>query len=917
MQKNYAVVDIETTGTDPKTDRIIQFGCVLIESDKIVTHFSTDINPDQNIPAQIQTLTGLTNQRVRKAPYFEDVAQTITSLLADTVFVAHNIHFDYHFLSSELERCGMPPLTIPGIDTVELAQVFMPTSLSFRLKDLAEELQLIHENPHQADSDADVTAQLLLYLETKIKALPIITLEKIIDTADQMAFQTKDYLLDCLADMQADPQPLSKELVLVHGLALRKKKVALFSENYFGEKAYPRSRKAKEKIYQDQLDFRKEQSRLMNLVYDFFNKKTEKNILVEAATGIGKTLGYLLPMSFVVTPEKPLIVSTVSLLLQEQIINHDLPLINRLLEQPLQAVVMKSSRHYIDLARFYQSFEKKSQQKQYTFYQMAVLVWLTQTTTGDFDELNMTSLKHPFWQEIAHAGPNSLNPNSPFYQADFIRHRQEKLAQSNLIVTNHAFLAQEDQRQQPQLPKSPYLIIDEAHHLSRVLEKISAHQLNLLSIQRAFHRVTDQQQFQSWRKLVEKDQQTQHSLEIFQDVLHELDEELTDMYQIFKDEYPGEEECLITKEKIDQLSLAGEQVLQRVSRLYQDAEMLGEQLRAFFESYKETFSLKEQAQWSDLQGLIESLSQQQSAFESFCEDWDARYIHWFNAQRKTFQVQDLEASLISQTKWYSRYQQILYLGGTLKIGSDRHYFAKRWGIPEAALKIISSPYDYENQARLYLPTESVSIQGVSSEQYANYVASVVRKMAKQQQRPILVLFTSHDILNRVYQRVRVPLLNEGREVLAQGIGGSREKLLKRFLLSKDALLFGADSFWEGIDLPGDILQILIVTRLPFENPQRLQVKARNEFLASQGLNPFYQEALPHAALRLRQALGRLIRSETDKGVMVLLDQRLVTARYGEKLRKVLPKELPIKQMPLEEILAETNQFLISDKNHEN
>ena len=347
MKKNYAVVDIETTGTDPKTDRIIQFGCVLIEDGKIVTHFSTDINPDQPIPAQIQTLTGITNQRIKRAPYFEDVAQTITNLLADTIFVAHNIHFDYPFLSNELERCGMPPLTIPGIDTVELAQVFMPTTLSFRLKDLAEELHLVHENPHQADSDADVTAQLLLHLEAKIKELPIITLEKIVDTADQMAFQTKNYLENCLREMQANPKPLSKDLAIIHGLALRKKQVPLFSENYFGTKAYPRSRKAKEKVYQGELDFRKEQARLMNLVYDFFNKKDDKNVLVEAATGIGKTLGYLLPMSFLATPEKPIVVSTVSLLLQEQILNHDLPLFNRLLDQPLQAVVMKSSRHYI------------------------------------------------------------------------------------------------------------------------------------------------------------------------------------------------------------------------------------------------------------------------------------------------------------------------------------------------------------------------------------------------------------------------------------------------------------------------------------------------------------------------------------------------------------------------------------------
>ncbi|AXG38939.1 DNA polymerase III subunit epsilon [Enterococcus gilvus] len=917
MKKNYAVVDIETTGTDPKTDRIIQFGCVLIENGKIVTHFSTDINPDQNIPAQIQTLTGITNQRTRKAPYFEDVAQTITNLLEDTIFVAHNIHFDYPFLSNELERCGMPPLTIPGIDTVELAQVFMPTSLSFRLKDLAEELHLVHENPHQADSDADVTAQLLLYLDSKIKELPIITVEKIVETADQMAFQTKNYLEECLKEMQEDPRPLSDELVIIRGLALRKKRVPLFSESYFGVKAYPRSRKAKEKIYHEELDFRKEQARLMNLVYDFFNKKDDKNILVEAATGIGKTLGYLLPMSFLATPEKPLVISTVSLLLQEQILSHDLPLINRLLDQPLQAVVMKSSRHYLDLERFYQSFEKETAQKQYTFYQMSVLVWLTQTETGDFDELNMTSLKHPFWQEVSHLGVHTLNPSSPFYQADFIHHRQKKLAQSNLVITNHAYLAQEDQRKIPQLPNSSYLIIDEAHHLNRVLEKVSTQNFNVLAIQRSFAHLFDQQTFAVWKKLIHKDKQSQHTLEILQDVLQELNEDLTDFYRIFKEEFPAEEERLLTKEMIDQLSLAGEHVLQRIKRLYQDALDLGDQLSGYFVRYKETFSIKEQAEWGDLQALLDNLTEQQTAFETFSEKWDARYVHWFNAKRKTFQVQDLEAALISQTKWYERYKQILYLGGTLKIGSDRHYFAKRWGIAETPLKIISSPYDYANQARLYLPTDTISIESTSPDQYAQYIADVVRKMAGDQKRPILVLFTSHDILNRVYQRVRVPLLNEGREVLAQGVGGSREKLLKRFLLSNDALLFGADSFWEGVDLPGEILQLLIVTRLPFENPKRLQVKARNEYLASEGINPFYQEAVPHAALRLRQALGRLIRSDKDKGVMLLLDQRFITAKYGEKLRKALPKDLPIKQLSLEEILLEADQFLNSDKSDEN
>lgn len=916
MTKTYAVVDIETTGTDPKTDRIIQFGCVLVEAGQIVGRFATDINPDQKISKQIQHLTGLTNQRVRKAPYFEDVALTIYNLLADTTFVAHNIFFDYPFLSNELVRCGMPELRIPGIDTVELAQVFFPTTLSFRLSDLAHEFQLTHDNPHQADSDAEVTAQLLLKIEKTIKHLPLVTVEEIIRLSNHMAFQTQDYLIELAEEMKNNPTPLSPELEVVHGLALRKKTVPLYEETYYEKKAYPRSKKAKEGLYQGQLAFRKEQARLMNLVFDFFNKKTEKNVLVEAATGLGKTMGYLLPMSYLVTPEKPLIVSTVSLLLQEQMLEHDLPALNQLLHQPLQAVVMKSSSHYIDLARFYQTLQKETEQKQYAFYQMAVLVWLTQTETGDFDELNMTSLRHIFWQEVGHQGLDTLAVHNPFYQADFLRHRQAKLKQSNIIITNHAFLAQENQRKAFQLPASPYLIIDEAHHLNRVLERVSTRQLSVSGIQREINRLKDGEVFQQWQELAAKDQAVSHGIELLEDIAEELIEDLTDLYTELG-QLVTNDSTIITKEQMDTLSVSGEQLIQRIERLYEDALSVASQSQSYFMTHKESFTMLQQTRWNTFIDWYESLQQQQLAFEAFCEQWAARYVHWLDDRGQTLHFQDLTASLLPEAKWYQRYEQILYIGGTLKSGSDRQYFSKRWGIPEASLKVIPSPYDYASQARLFLPDDGIAIQESSSERYAQYLSEVIRDLAEAEKKPILVLFTSHEILNRVYHHLKVPLLNEGREVLAQGIGGSREKLLKRFLLSEDALLFGADSFWEGVDLPGEVLQIMVVTRLPFENPRRPLVKIRNDYLEEQGMNPFFQEAVPHTALRLRQALGRLIRSETDKGVMILLDRRFLTAGYGQRLRKALPKELPIEEASLPKIIEKTHEFLSSQKNTEN
>ncbi len=223
------------------------------------------------------------------------------------------------------------------------------------------------------------------------------------------------------------------------------KKVPLFDENYY-EKPYPKTKKEKVKLYQDKLSYRKEQGQLMNTVFRHFTESTEKNLLIEASTGMGKTIGYLLPAAFLATPESPMVISTVSILLQHQLIDQDIPLLNTLIEQPLYATVVKSKSHYIDLQRFKATLDTPVQQKQYALYQMGILVWLTQTMTGDLDELNLIRLDHLLFQEISHRGVAYLSDQQPLYQEDFLRHLQKRMAQSNVLIINHAFLAQETQR---------------------------------------------------------------------------------------------------------------------------------------------------------------------------------------------------------------------------------------------------------------------------------------------------------------------------------------------------------------------------------------------------------------------------------------------------------------------------------------
>lgn len=909
-KKTYAVVDIETTGTDPKKDRIIQLGCVLVQDGEIVTKFAVDINPGQGIPLQIQKLTGITNAQVQKAPYFEDVALTVYNLLAETTFVAHNIHFDFNFLNAELKRCGASPLKIPGIDTVELAQIFLPTEVSFRLSDLSESLGLVHTHPHQADSDAEVTAQLFLRIQQEMRQLPLVTMEKIAKTASVTSRDTGSFIKQICQEMRDAPKKLQPDIEIIAGLALRKKTVPLYTAPQF-TLDYPRRKAGKVKRFGEVLNFRKDQARLMNLVYDHYCQEEHKELMVEAATGSGKTLGYLFPLSYLATAKNPAIISTVSLLLQQQIMEADIPKLNQILEHPLQAVVVKSPRHYVNLQRFNATFAQETTHKQYGMYQMMVLTWLTKTVTGDVDELHMTSFQHPFWQEIGHRGIDELLADNPFYEADFLRHLYKKIKQSNVIIVNHAFLAQEDLRKTPALPRSAYLLIDEAHHLPEIAERTRGKRLDVEQFRHKVQHLTAYQVFEQWQEILPQQTELQRLLRIYQTAISEISEDLWEYYQELLTLIPEAEEYLIEKECFSQLSAAGVLLQKRLLRYCKEAQTIGEQIQSFLIREKEQLSEKELLLWGDWQLFYQQFVSACELLEPFCSLWDFRYLHWVRRSQRSgiLHFQDLEGSNIAESLWYQRYDKVLFLGGSLKVAGKSNFLSERLGLPQVKLKVLMSPYDYQQQARLFIPKEGLALQESSAKELAYQLAQMLSQLIATEKRPILVLFTSHELLQKVYHQLKTPLLLKGRELLAQGIGGSREKLLKRFRLSEAGILFGADSFWEGVDLPGTTLEILVVTRLPFENPNRPLVKARNEFLEAKGRNAFYDNALPKAALRLRQALGRLIRSEQDRGVMIVLDRRLLTARYSKELLAALPKELPVEELPYDELLQTAQNFL--------
>ncbi|MBL1229441.1 DEAD/DEAH box helicase family protein [Enterococcus sp. BWB1-3] len=913
----YAVVDIETTGTDPTVDRIIQFGCVLIENGEIVSRFSTDVNPGRSISPQIQHLTGISNSQVRKAPYFEDIALTIHHLLAETIFVAHNIYFDYSFLNKELQRCGSPELTIPGIDTVELAQIFFPTEKSFRLGDLSESKGLIHDNPHQADSDAQVTAELFLLIEAKIRRLPLVTMEAILSLSDQLGMDTGIYLRYLFEQMKADTKPLNEKWRVISGIVLKKKELNYIETPLYKTAGYPETKKQKEKVFADRLVYRKEQSRMMNDVYRHFTDGEEKNLFIEAATGIGKTFGYLFPASYFASTENPVIVSTVSIMLQNQLLEKDVAFVNRFSPKKLQATILKSHRHYLDLQRFKETLNHPVKQKQYALFQMRVLVWLLETTTGDLDELQLINFNHIFWKDVVHRGLDMLKVEDPLYKEDFVRFLYDKAAHSNLLIVNHAYLMQESFRASPLLPRASSLIIDEAHHLPDVVKRAALQKILFYPFQKQVNQAQEEGQlFDQLSQLFEELPDVRRYTEIYRrtlaDVLEDFEDfcfEIEQLLQVNRND--GGQEQVIEKLQFDQLSLEGERLIRRLETRFTDLAEIQQTSQAEIEQQIDRFSIADRMKLTDMFQLFSDVSETADCFDIFVNDWSPHWVKEYKIDKNgnvTISVNDLSAGMIQKAGWYGEYEHILYTGGTLAFGKNHHYLPDKLGLEHFSVKVLPDPYNYEESAQLIVPEFPMDIKETSAAELAEYISKTVKEVAVQEDKPILVLFTSHDVLKRTYTHLHTVMMNQGREVMAQGISGTREKLLKRFYQSKNSILLGADSFWEGVDLPGDSLQLLIVTRLPFENPKRPLVKAEYEFLESKGVNSFTSEALPKAAMRLRQALGRLIRSEKDIGVLLVLDRRLIQTKYGKRILKALPKQLPVKTLSMEDTLKDIRNF---------
>lgn len=453
----YAVIDLEATSASSNA-KIIQIGIVIIENGVICQTYETDVNPHEDLDEHIKQLTGLDDQRLRQAPDFSQVAREVYELIEDAIFVAHNVKFDANLLAEALFWEGFELLT-PRVDTVELAQVFYPTFDKYALGNLCELLEIPLENAHTALADAQATAQLFLKIQEKMAGLPKTLLEKVLEFSDSLIYESRLAIEEIFQSM---PDYSGQALQETHGIFLKK----------------PRSLQAEKKLSQDfltnlyllGLDERPDQLTFAQYVTEALSQTAAS--FLEAQTGLGKTFGYLLPI--LAHNRERVLVTVPTKILQDQLMQKE----GRLLEEVFHISFhnLKSPENYLKLDHFYQSLSVLDDNRLINRCKMQLLVWLTETETGDLNEIGQAYRFESYLSQIRHDG--KLSKHSLFYEEDFWRLGQVKAASSRVVITNHAYLLTRLEDDQSLLDNR-MLVVDEAQKMFFALESFSQTSINL------------------------------------------------------------------------------------------------------------------------------------------------------------------------------------------------------------------------------------------------------------------------------------------------------------------------------------------------------------------------------------------------------------------------------------------------------
>ncbi|MDO7905030.1 ATP-dependent DNA helicase DinG [Paenibacillus sp. JX-17] len=945
----FAVLDFETTGTQ-SADDIIQVGLALIDHDfSISSVYSSYVNPHKPIPEFITGLTGITDEDVQDAPELDDMMMELVPLLDDVVLVGHNVAFDFNFLQNALDRCGYLPFSGRILDTMDFLKIVFPSLGSYALGNVTAELGFGHDRPHQADSDALATAEVFLKCLDELKELPLITLQRL---SDLFAEEDSDlgWFFDGLRE-EKEREPIHDldGHTFYRQLALKVEDWTELApargeedENPLADLSFGQYMEQVHDNLRDMLpqyEEREAQNRMFDSVMQALDE--DKHLLIEAGTGTGKSLGYLLPSIYSsVKNGQKVMISTHTINLQEQLRERDIPLLTKVVPFAFRAAVFKGRGHYLCLRKFELKINRRDfvTPKEDLMTAAQMIVWLTQTEHGDDEELNFGSRGGDFWETVASDSDSCLGRACPWFKKCFYHRARHEAGIADVVITNHSKLFTDVKASHQLLPAYEQLVIDEAHHLEDVAGKHLGLHMKYFTFVHGLTRLfkdSKNGQLPSLRQQIqgsghEKAVEWTSTIDDMYPSVIDAKEAWDQMSELMfgllperSDASPGEAGQFVMRFKAknhpkgwDKLAALENQIYVSLGEVVRKGDRLISEVKEDYDDYSA------ESLTTDISGLLKDLNTVRENLRFFTRLDDENTVYWVEAngqyRSKSLQLYAVPVDVSKQLKetFFDKKKSVVLTSATLSVDKSFQYMIEQLGLQEAAdtgrlmTTQLPSPFNYREQALLVIPRDFPSVKGSVGD--ANFVSMLAESLAETAivtQGRMLVLFTSYRMLRQVYEPLKAALENSDIQVLGQGVdGGSRTKLTRRFQEKRASVLLGTSSFWEGVDIPGEALSCLAIVRLPFQPPNHPLVEAKSELLQQQKKNPFMKLSVPQAVIRFKQGFGRLVRTGRDRGIVIVYDTRVIESYYGKHFLYSLPGP-KMEHMPTGQMVPRIEEWL--------
>lgn len=885
---DFVAIDLETTGLNKRGDRITEIGAIKYINGKEVDSFSTLVNPMMPIPANIVRLTGITDEMVSTAPTFEEVMKDLLKFIGRLAICAHRVDFDFNFLNAELERNGEKRLRNWQIDTLSTSRVVLDLKEGYALGKVARALKIPLENAHRATDDARACGEIALRILPMLGELPPHTRKKLAHFAP---FSFTKKILESSAKFVKGPEP-KRNLPSIKSVAATEQIDFLLSEKEV-EEFFTEGGALDNHL--DGYHYRPEQLSYASDIAKCLNSNTITAI--EAGTGTGKSLAYALPAAqWARSSHKRVVISTNTKNLQDQLGKKELPLIRKIIGKDFTYAILKGKGNYLCL-KAWESFLKGETGTVSAREREAVLpliTWADKTVTGDIEEQNTfnTNFNKQIWQLIS---AESKNCTGCAYQNECFMLRAKKRAlYAQVVVVNHSLFYSDILTGSGFVGNADALIFDEAHQLEATGHRAMQVEIDTRRMDNMIDFVQETLHTIKPTSTNSEDEVFTAGIRNLRKVLKRLrknsDQFLQELKKWINDNQDRAEELnngIATISYSDRPfrasgGLAGLRIalddcineLEYIKQIGQD-------------------ELKESIAMNELKTANEMVSQFRADLNYLAEANFDNNIFWAsgpveNAKwvKITGATLDVDSFLANFWKEFSK--PIIFTSATLSPKEDMHYFLNRIGATdlEPVTKAYGAHFDLENS--IFLALEDAPLP--TAENYHIFVADTLEQLQETHKKNILVLFTNNQFLQLVFEELILREELGQHNVFAQRISGNRSWIQEQMSEVEGAILLGSGSFWEGVDIPGEACEIVVMPKLPFPVPSHPLSKALAERAETEGRNGFVDYFMPEALLKFKQGAGRLIRHKDDRGVLLVLDSRITSKPYGKKFRTLLPQD---------------------------